>query len=444
MLSADARGTIKETYIRERRRLPMKRVLTALILMTTLAFALILSGCGKDEPQGGGRVEPSANGAVITPAPTPDATPTPAPDPYDAVRNYWSEDQLTQAWGPTQVVEHIFFHPVIAYPEWAFKDCPSPQREKDQLDDWMVTVDEFNKIIQSIYDKGYILVAMEDVWSEVTDESGTHMVRNTLMLPEGKKPLIISFDDVNYYRYMLEEGFTSKLVLGEDGQIWAECTDPYTGETFLTQELDATPILDNFVLEHPDFSLNGAKAIYSLTGYQGILGYRTQTDRDVTDPAELAAFEANRQKEIEAVKPIIERLKETGWTFGCHTWAHIRLGSVSLTRIQDDIPRWLDEVGSLVGPTNIIFYPYGDRPDGNDWTKTGEAFRYIQSMGFRVFASVGIESFSFIKKDISAVICDRLHPDGTTLRWSRERYLKFYDAMEIMDTENRPDLGRDW
>ena len=41
------------------------------------------------------------------------------------------------------------------------------------------------------------------------------------------------------------------------------------------------------------------------------------------------------------------------------------------------------------------------------------------------FASVGINSFSYIKKDISAVICDRLHPDGTTLRHSRDRYLQF-------------------
>ena len=119
-------------------------------------------------------------------------------DPYDAVRNYWSEDQLTQAWGPDQVVEHLFFHPIIAYPQWAFHDCNASQDQRYGLDDWMVTADEYKKILQSVYDKGYILVAMEDVWSEVTDESGTHMVRNTLMLPEGKKPLVISFDDVNY------------------------------------------------------------------------------------------------------------------------------------------------------------------------------------------------------------------------------------------------------
>ncbi len=71
-------------------------------------------------------------------------------------------------------------------------------------------------------------------------------------------------------------------------------------------------------------------------------------------------------------------------------------------------------------------------------------FQYLQSKGFRIFASVGIESYSKIKGDISAVICDRLHPDGTTLRWQRDRYLQFYDAADIIDLEVRPDLGKDW
>ena len=418
----------------------MKQILTrAAALALACALMLPMAACG------GGTEEPADNTPVAVATPTP--TPTPEPDPYEAVRTYWSEEQLTQAWGPDQVVEHLFFHPVIAYPEFAFSDAV-PQDRQEGLDDWMVTADEFKKILQSVYDKGYILVNMGDVWSEVTGEDGVkRMERNTLMLPEGKKPLVISFDDVNYYDYMLAEGFTSKLVLGEDGQIWAECTDPFTKETFLTQELDATPILDQFVLEHPDFSLNGAKAIFSLTGYQGILGYRTQNDIDIAadDPAR-PAFDARRQAEIEAVKPVIERLKETGWTFGSHTWGHIRLDSRPLESIQRDTVRWQEEVGSLVGPTNILFYPHGGRPDGDDWHSTGPAFQYLQSQGFRIFASVGINSFSYIKKDISAVICDRLHPDGTTLRNGKalEWYSQFYDAREIIDLDVRPDLGVTW
>ena len=421
----------------------MKQLTRPTALLLALGLTLSLSACGGREEA---HWQPSPTPVQETEA-VPSPSPTPAADPYDAVRSYWSEEQLTQAWGPGQVVEHLFFHPVIAYPQWAFHDCSATESEKEGLDDWMVTVDEYKKILQNLYDKGYILVAMEDVWSEVTDESGAHMVRNTLMLPEGKKPLVISFDDVNYYPYMLEQGFTSKLVVGEDGQIWAECTDPYTEETFLTQDLDATTILDQFVLEHPDFSLNGAKAIFSLTGYQGILGYRTQDDRYIAaDDPKRPEFEAYRQGEIDAVKPVIQRLKETGWTFGSHTWGHINLGSPTRTleSVKTDTERWLDEVGSLVGPTNILFYPHGARPDGDDWHKTGPMLQYLQSMGFRVFASVGVNSFSYIKDDISAVICDRLHPDGTTLRWSRDKYLQFYDARDIIDLDVRPDLGVGW
>ena len=91
-----------------------------------------------------------------------------------------------------------------------------------------------------------------------------------------------------------------------------------------------------------------------------------------------------------------------------------------------------------------MFYPYGGRPDGSDVNQTGPVFRYLQSQGFRVFASVGTESYSKIKKDICAVICDRLHPDGTTLRWQRKRYLQFYDAKDIIDLSVRPQRDYDF
>jgi hypothetical protein len=60
-----------------------------------------------------------------------------------------------------------------------------------------------------------------------------------------------------------------------------------------------------------------------------------------------------------------------------------------------------------------------------------------------VFASVGIDSYSKIKSDISAVICDRMHADGMTLRNQRDRYMKFYDAKEVFD-QSRPDYGVSW
>ena len=176
----------------------MRKHLTKLLAFClVLAMALPLAACGKkDTPNP--NPAPTNSPTVDQPSDTPDPTaepsqePVPTADPEDAVRSYWSEDQLTQAWGPGQVVEHLFFHPVIAYPEFAFSSAV-PQDRQEGLDDWMVTVDEFNKILQSVYEKGYILVNMCDVWSEYTNENGEQrMQRNTLMLPEGKKPLIMS------------------------------------------------------------------------------------------------------------------------------------------------------------------------------------------------------------------------------------------------------------
>lgn len=430
----------------------MKRIFSrAALLLLTLTITLCLSACKGDEANGDVTPEPPAlpttSGAQPTGTQTPAPT-APASDLEDAVRNYWSEDQLTQSWGPNQVVEHLFFHPLISYPEYTFSSA-IPLVRQQGLDDWMVTVGEYNEILQNLYEKDYILVHMSDVWSEETTATGeVRMVRNTLMLPEGKKPLVFSYDDVNYYDYMLVEGFTHKLIMGEDGDLWSWGLDPVTGAEVVTQDLDALTVLDKFVREHPDFSLNGAKGCLSLTGYQGILGYRTQNDIDIaaTDPAR-PAFDQKRQAEIDAVTPIIARLKDTGWTFGSHTWGHIRLdkpGEESFARIKRDTLRWAEEVGTLVGPTNILFYPHGSRPDGNDVNETGAVFRFLHDQGFRVFASVGINSYSKLKTDISAVICDRLHPDGTTLRMQRSKYLQFYDAKDVIDLTLRPDLPYDF
>ena len=48
------------------------------------------------------------------------------------------------------------------------------------------------------------------------------------------------------------------------------------------------PLIDRFVEEHPDFSYRGAKGIVALTGYNGILGYRTDSSYE-TRPDDLDA-----------------------------------------------------------------------------------------------------------------------------------------------------------
>jgi hypothetical protein len=425
-----------------------KRLIAALICV--ILFTSLLSSCRKEGLYTG--VPDQNTEEASPPAPSenpPNDSNSPSQSPADGTSpseealpsadpSSASSEPETELVAYNGVVEHLFFHPLVTYPELAFDG----DNKAKGIDEYMVTVSEYDKILQSLYEKDYILINMNDVWSEYTDENGVQkMKKNTLMLPEGKKPLILSYDDVNYYNYMIANGFTYKLVIGEDGELWSFGLDP-AGKPVYSQDLDAITILNKFVEKHPDFSFNGTMGCLNLTGYEGILGYRTMTDIKNQTPE----AEAWRQCEITAVKPIIKKLKEDGWYFASHTWGHISLTNATLESATLDMERWLTEVGSLVGPTKLMIYPFGARPDGgNDVTQTGDIFQYYQSKGFRIFASVGVESYYKIKPDICAVICDRMHADGYTLRHFREQYLKFYDAKDVFDYEVRPaEYGRDW
>ena len=64
-----------------------------------------------------------------------------------------------------------------------------------------------------------------------------------------------------------------KLVIDEEGKIRNEYVQD-DGST-VVGDYDVVPLIDRFVEEHPDFAYHGHKGIVALTGYNGILGYRT-------------------------------------------------------------------------------------------------------------------------------------------------------------------------
>ncbi len=293
-------------------------------------------------------------------------------------------------------IEHIFVHPLVVYPELAFDGDASAKG----MDDYMTTVDEFKRMLEELYKNDYILVNIDKMYGEVENEDGTTSYgRLSFQLPKGKKPLIISTDDMNYYQYMRENGCNWKLVVGDDGHIAEMSVDPQTGKEVVTQGNEVFSILNQFIEEHPDFSFEGSKAIVGLTGYNGILGYHTQADSP-----------DDRQKEIEAVKPVIECLKKDGFQFASHSYAHHHMSKMSAESIREDCQAWEDEVASLIGDTHIYLFPYGEYPDHG----TPE-YNVLVEYGFTYFSGVGINTFQKVY-DAGYVFDDRKNIDGLTLR----------------------------
>ena len=76
-------------------------------------------------------------------------------------------------------VTHVFFHTLIMDTSKAF-DGDSREKGYNQV---MTTKDEFMKILQSMYERGFVLVRLHDVAYEVTAEDGSrHFQEGDIML----------------------------------------------------------------------------------------------------------------------------------------------------------------------------------------------------------------------------------------------------------------------
>lgn len=82
---------------------------------------------------------------------------------------------------PLDQITHVFYHTLV-------KDLPEHltvtviPADTNQV---MTTIDEFNKITQSMYEKGFVLIHLDDIAK--VNEQGI-MVPQEIMLPPGKKP----------------------------------------------------------------------------------------------------------------------------------------------------------------------------------------------------------------------------------------------------------------
>lgn len=272
-------------------------------------------------------------------------------------------------------VTHVFFHSLVVDNSKAF-DGDEDQNGYNQV---MTTVGEFKKILQSMYEKGFVLVRLHDLAYETTDENGnTVMKAGDIMLPEGKIPFVMSQDDLCYYPYMKGDGFATRIIIGEDGKPATEME--LEDETVMVGPYDLVPILEDFIQEHPDFSYKGARAVLAFTGYEGILGYRTAGSY-----ADSPTYEQDRR----AAAEVAQCLKDNGWELASHSWGHLNLGTVEMNRFKADVDKWENEVDSLIGPTDIILYPFGaDIADWHPYTTENERYNYLRAAGFRYFCNV--------------------------------------------------------
>lgn len=311
-------------------------------------------------------------------------------------------------------VTHVFFHSLIMDNSKAF-DGDSDEKGYNQV---MTTKSEFLKILEQMYERGYVLVRLHDIAYETTDENDNpKFVSGDIMLPAGKKAFVMSQDDVCYYEYMKGDGFASRIIVGDDGK--PTCEMEMDDGTVAVGSYDLVPLLEDFITEHPDFSYKGARAVLAFTGYQGVLGYRTDPAYKDSNP--------NYEQDKETVRQVAQCLRDNGWELASHSWGHINLGSRDFQSVKTDTDKWEENVESLIGETDIILYPFGS--DVGDWhvyTRENEKFAYLYDKGFRYFCNVDSSRY-WVQIGTNYMRQGRRNLDG---------YRMYYDLPETNPTKD--------
>lgn len=291
-------------------------------------------------------------------------------------------------------ITHVFFHILCVDPKNSF-DESKWGKQAGGYNSLMTTISEFEKMIQEMYDKGFVLVSIRDIAHEETASDGSKkMVKGSIMLPPGKQAFVMSEDDVCYYEYMKGAGFADKMIIGDDGRPTLHYTDADGNES--VGDYDIVPILDKFIDEHPDFSYKGHKACLVFTGYNGVLGYRTDESYDPNseyyDPKLEQGHDIEAERK-EAVK-VMKALLDDGYDLGSHSWGHRDLGQIEYERFKKDCDRWNRNVAPLIKEASgkqpdIIIYPRGaDIADWHGYPDDNQRFNYLYDLGFRYFCNV--------------------------------------------------------
>lgn len=347
-------------------------------------------------------------------------------------------------------VTHIFYHSLVVDPHRAFDDTSDPQTAGNSQ--WMTTISEFEKITQEMYDRGYVMVGIHDLVEVTTDENGNTVYEpGTILLPPGKKAFVLSLDDLCYYHSYDGYGFASKLLVDENGNLYNE----YIQEdgTTVTGDFDVVPLMDKFIEEHPDASYRGAKGIVALTGYNGILGYRT--DSSYVDPAAYDGLDADKkqwlkdhpdfslEEERAGAQKVADAMKAKGWEFASHTWGHLNVGSLSLERLQTDTQKWRSNVEPIVGATDVIIFAHGqDLGPWGAYSEDNANYKYLREQGYTIFCNVDGSAPYMVYFGEDYLRQGRRNLDGYRIYKNaigeQDNLSDLFDAAEILDPERPP------
>ena len=338
-----------------------------------------------------------------------------------------AQSQLVE-WKDVSQIPNLSFHVLMADPTRAISDAQYGGLYNRNF----VTIDEFSKILEQLYAGGYILIDFDSFISTSTGVDGKEsFFQSPLMLPAGKKPIMITETMVNYFNYMIDgnndgepdaggAGFACKLVVDANGDIKAQYVDG-SNQT-LVGNYDLVPILEDFIKAHPDFSYRGARATLAVTGHEGVFGYRCNTSYIASKS------QSYYDEQVAGAKEIAQALRDKGYTIASYTYSNQKYRDLSAKEINQEMTNWKNQVTPILGEVDVMVFA---RENGGINDYTGAVFTALSDTGFQYFVDDGEKPSVTI--NTSYVRQTRIMVTGMNMQWHQSWFTQYFDCNTILD-----------
>lgn len=348
------------------------------------------------------------------------------------------EQNALVEWKDVSQIPNLSFHVLIADPGRAFQKATAGDLAGSYNKNF-VTTEEFSRILNQLYTGNFVLVDFDSFVSRQKSVDGVEsLYADSMWLPAGKKPVMITETMVNYFEYMVDSnkdgepdagghGFANRLVV-EGNDIKAAYIDASGNESI--GNYDLVPILEDFIKEHPDFSYRGARATLAVTGDQGVFGYRTNTSYVATKG------QSYYDEQVMQAKEVVRALRDKGYTLASYTYSNVNYKGMSTVQIQAEMQNWTNQCTPVLGDVDVMVFARAGDIDAY----SGTSFGVLYDTGFRYFLNSGTSprvdvNTSFVKQT-------RLMVTGESMAWYSSQFTQYFDANMVLDLSSRGNVPR--
>jgi len=357
----------------------------------------------------------------------------------EKIGEYTAAQAALVAWDDPSKIVNLSFHLLMADPERAI----AHEEYGFAFNRNYVTVNECANILQQLYDNGYVLVDFDDIVTTEVDADGNSVMKaNTLYLPDGKKPIMLTQTNVNYNIYMVDgdgdklpdkdgAGFASRLVLDASGNITCEMVDS-SGQT-VTGAYDLVPILESFIAQHPDFSYKGARATLALTGYNGLFGHRTYKGADTDFGAD------TYNSAVTEATAVAKALRDKGYRFACYTYENVAYGDYGAAMIETDLNKWIEEALPILGSVDVMaFAQQSDIAEPGVYS--GDKFEVLKNAGFKYYLGFASGAANWTSVGADHFRMGRILVSGNTMAHNAALFEGIFDPAQALETAVRGEI----